>query len=236
MGRSAASLAALATWQLVWFLVTIDGQGLRKLNTTVAKEHVGEIAMVCGHVIGYSCTAANGGSMALATNDRRSQFDLRIPYDDRAKFGPNPEEQHLQRLVCATGRIDKSRFGHEIVIGDANALTVLPDRAGLPLFAAGVSRPCDPGVTLPKAKREGKPVYTDRAMREGVEGQVLLQAVVATDGNVREARVIRGLHRDLDAEAVNAMRRWRFEPGTLNGQPAPVLVTIELTFTLRNGR
>jgi protein TonB len=73
-------------------------------------------------------------------------------------------------------------------------------------------------------------------MREGVEGQVLLQAVVATDGSVGDARVIRGLHRDLDAEAVNAMRRWRFEPGTLNGQPAPVLVTIELTFTLRNGR
>lgn len=49
-------------------------------------------------------------------------------------------------------------------------------------------------------------------------------------------RVIRGLHRDLDAEAVNAMRRWRFEPGTLNGQPTPVLVTIELTFMLGSGR
>ena len=127
------------------------------MNTTVAREHVGEAAMICGHVIGYSCAAANGGSMALATNERRANFDLRIPYDDRPKFGPYPEEQHLQRLVCATGRIEKSRFGHEIVISDPNAITVLPDRAGLPRFAAGVSLPCDPGVTLPKAKREAKP-------------------------------------------------------------------------------
>lgn len=184
MNRTAAGLAALAAWQLVGFLVTVDGQGLRRMNTTVAREHVGEIAMVCGHVIGYSCTAANGGSMALATNDRRANFDLRIPYDDRPKFGTNPEEQQLQRMVCATGRIEKSRIGHEIIVSDPNALTVLPDRAGLSLFAAGVSRPCDAGVTLPKAKREGKPVYTDRARREGVEGQVLLQAVVTTDGNV----------------------------------------------------
>src|SRR5262245_34392137 len=128
MKRTASGLAALAMWQIVWFLVTVDGQGLCKLKTTIAIEHVGEIAMVCGQVVAYSCSAANGGSMGLATTDDRYHFDVRILYHDRDKFGPTPEEQHLQRLVCATGRIEKSRFGHEIVISDPNAVTVLPDR------------------------------------------------------------------------------------------------------------
>jgi len=48
MGRIRAGLAALAAWQMVWFLVTVvDGQGLLRINTTLAKEHVGEVATVC---------------------------------------------------------------------------------------------------------------------------------------------------------------------------------------------
>jgi TonB family protein len=37
----------------------------------------------------------------------------------------------------------------------------------------------------------------------------------------------------LDQEAVKAARQWRFAPGRRQGQAVPVLVTIELTFTLR---
>jgi TonB family protein len=37
----------------------------------------------------------------------------------------------------------------------------------------------------------------------------------------------------LDQEAIKAARQWRFAPGTRLGEPVPVLVTIELTFTLR---
>ena len=37
----------------------------------------------------------------------------------------------------------------------------------------------------------------------------------------------------LDQEAIKAAKQWRFVPGKRLGQPVPVLVTIELTFTLR---
>jgi outer membrane biosynthesis protein TonB len=37
----------------------------------------------------------------------------------------------------------------------------------------------------------------------------------------------------LDQEAIKAARQWRFRPGRLMGEAVPVLVTIELTFTLR---
>jgi TonB family protein len=52
---------------------------------------------------------------------------------------------------------------------------------------------------------------------------------------VGQVQVVRSLDPTfgLDQEAVKAVRRWRFRPGTRFGQPVPVLVEIELTFTLR---
>ena len=37
----------------------------------------------------------------------------------------------------------------------------------------------------------------------------------------------------LEAEAVNALRRWKFTPGTRNGAPLPVVVEVEMGFTLK---
>jgi TonB family protein len=203
------------------------------MNTTVAREHVGEVALVCGHAIGYGCSE-KGSSIELATNDRRWSFAFRIPRDARETFGPLPEERHLQQLICAAGRIERRESRHEIVLTGASALSVLPDRPALPPFAPDVARPCDGGVALPIAKREVKPQYTTRGMRERVEGQVLVQAVVTTDGTVGDMRVIRSLHRELDAAALEATRQWRFQSGTSNGQPVSVVVSIELTFKLRD--
>jgi len=44
--------------------------------------------------------------------------------------------------------------------------------------------------------------------------------------------VTRGLDPVLDAEAVAAAKQWRFLPGTKDGKPVPVSITLELTFTI----
>jgi periplasmic protein TonB len=91
------------------------------------------------------------------------------------------------------------------------------------------------GVTLPRVIREVKPQYTSDAMRAKVQGTVLLQCVVRRDGTVSDVQVVRSLDRmfGLDDEAIKAAKQWRFSPGTRLGEPVAVLVTIELTFTLR---
>jgi periplasmic protein TonB len=91
------------------------------------------------------------------------------------------------------------------------------------------------GVELPRVLREVRPNYTADAMRAKVQGTVWVEAVVLPDGSVGEANVVRSLDSvfGLDQEALKAARQWRFVPGTRFGQPVPVLVTIELTFTLR---
>jgi TonB family protein len=101
-------------------------------------------------------------------------------------------------------------------------------------FGGGAYRPGS-GVTIPEVLVEVKPQYTADAMRAKVQGTVLLECVVLPDGTVGDVRITKSLDPvfGLDDQAVRAARRWRFKPGTRNGQPVPVLVTIELTFTLR---
>lgn len=98
----------------------------------------------------------------------------------------------------------------------------------------GVYRPGN-GVEIPRVLREVRPQYTADAMRAKVQGTVWLDCVVLPDGSVGEVTVTRSLDSvfGLDQEAVKAAKQWRFVPGTRFGKPVPVLVTIELTFTLR---
>ena len=98
----------------------------------------------------------------------------------------------------------------------------------------GAYRPGN-GVNLPQPLREVKPQYTADAMRAKVQGTVLLECVVLPDGSVGSVEVVRSLDSTfgLDQEAIKAAKQWRFRPGTCLGEPVAVLVTIELTFTLR---
>lgn len=102
-------------------------------------------------------------------------------------------------------------------------------------FGGGAYHPGVNGVSMPEVISEKKPEYTSAAMRAKVQGTVEVQAVVNPDGTVGEARVVRSLDDrfGLDDKAIEAVRQWRFRPGVKAGRPVPVLVLIELTFTLR---
>lgn len=90
------------------------------------------------------------------------------------------------------------------------------------------------GVTSPVLVKETKPAYTEGAMRRRVEGVVEMSAVVLTSGTVREdVTVTRSLDAELDEQAIKALRQWEFKPGTKDGEPVPVRVSVEMSFTLR---
>jgi TonB family protein len=91
----------------------------------------------------------------------------------------------------------------------------------------------EPGLTNPLVISEARPEYTRAAMQAKIAGTVILQCVVERDGTIGEVRVTQSLHPDLDQQAIVAARKWRFRPGTKDGQPVPVRVVISLTFTLK---
>jgi protein TonB len=90
-------------------------------------------------------------------------------------------------------------------------------------------------VSWPRLVFEKKPNYTADAMRAKVQGVVEVEALILPDGTVAEAKVTRSLDPTfgLDREAIIAVRQWKFAPAIRRGQAVPVLVPIEVSFTLR---
>jgi len=100
------------------------------------------------------------------------------------------------------------------------------------LQAAGVYKPGD-GVSAPVLVKEVKPQYTPEAKDAKIQGVVTLECVVNTDGAIGDVEVTTSLDAGLDQEAIKAVKQWRFKPGTKDGKPVPVQITLEMTFTLR---
>ena len=91
------------------------------------------------------------------------------------------------------------------------------------------------GVSLPVLVTEVKPSYTQEAKDARIQGTVLLECVVESDGRVGEVKVSRSLDAvlGLDQEAIGAAKQWRFKPGEKDGKPVAVRVHIEMAFTLK---
>ncbi len=91
------------------------------------------------------------------------------------------------------------------------------------------------GVTLPEVIREVRPVYTPAAMQARIQGGVIMNAIVEADGSVKDVEVVKSLDSEhgLDDRAQTALKQWEFKPGLWMGAAVPVLVTVEMAFTLK---
>lgn len=75
------------------------------------------------------------------------------------------------------------------------------------------------------------PTYPSQPPGESVEGKVVLEAIIAADGRIKELRVLSG-HPTLVAATVAAVQEWRYQPTLLDGEPAEVIATITVIFRL----
>ena len=76
--------------------------------------------------------------------------------------------------------------------------------------------------------------YPPMAMENNVQGRVIVQFVVTKTGKVGEVKVVRGVDRDLDNEAVRVVKSLPdFIPGRMNGQAVNVWYTLPVTFKLQ---
>jgi protein TonB len=89
------------------------------------------------------------------------------------------------------------------------------------------------GIRAPNKVLNVAPVYPELARRAGVEGIVILEATIDTQGQVVSATVLRSVPL-LDQSAVDAVRQWKFSPALLNGVPVPVIMTVTVRFQLKS--
>lgn len=88
-------------------------------------------------------------------------------------------------------------------------------------------------VKAPVKVNAPQPQYTEIARKARIQGVVIVQAIINKQGEVTDVKVLKGLPMGLDEAAVDAIRKWRFEPATLNGKPVDVYYNLTVNFTLQ---
>jgi TonB family protein len=107
--------------------------------------------------------------------------------------------------------------------------SVTPDASLYPVYEVS------DGVVAPVPLRTSTADYTTAARLAKVQGVVRVRCIVRPSGDCTDVAVVRSPDPafGLDGEAVRAVQRWRFRPGSLDGQPVATRVHLEFTFALR---
>jgi protein TonB len=87
-------------------------------------------------------------------------------------------------------------------------------------------------VKAPDVTRRVEPKYTDTARKAHITGVVVVEAIIDKNGNVDHVKVLKGLSMGLNEAATDAVKQWKFRPGTLNGEPVDVIFNLTVNFTL----
>lgn len=85
-------------------------------------------------------------------------------------------------------------------------------------------------VSVPAILSKFEPEYSEEARKANIAGVVLLYFVIGPDGKPSSIRVMKGLGYGLDQKAVDALKKWKFDPGRKDGRPVSVAATVEMNF------
>ena len=103
------------------------------------------------------------------------------------------------------------------------------------IIVNGVSEPVyrpGRGISNPRATYMPIAEYSDKARRKKINGNVMLSAIVTSTGEVADPKVEKGLGYGLDEKALEAVRRWKFQPAMKDGKPVSVGIMIQTSFHL----
>jgi TonB family protein len=199
---------------------------------------VGQTATVCGVVRTYGHPEASKRNCTvrfdIGSPDWQPRFYVLIPEQMLAAFATWPETTYVGQDVCVTGPIVRGKQGvPHVVISSTQQIVPKAGTAPPVMSTDGIYRGCDKAITEPHPVRETRPDYPVDLLRQRVEGTVLLDAVVATDGTVSQVRTIFARQPEFGPAAEKAIRQWRFKPAAREGKPVAALVLIEMEFRLQ---
>ncbi len=87
----------------------------------------------------------------------------------------------------------------------------------------------------PKLIKKVDPVYPPEARQAGIEGTVILEATIDTQGKVIKVKVLKGENELLNKAGIEALRQWEYEPAIVDGKPLQFVITVTMRFAL-NGK
>ena len=200
---------------LVWLAAHFAQQECERACDDLVLRKTARPTEYARHLIDIARSMAEAPQAALAMT-RRSTLETRL------------------RSILDAG-ISRGPAGRRLLIGAVVAavavvlpLAALQQKADQPEKAEKIGD----GVTAPKLIYKVEPDYTEEARDAKISGSVVLKIEISKEGVVDKADVTVGLDPGLDANAVDAIRQWRFEPAQKDGSAVRVAATVQVNFKL----
>jgi len=159
-------------------------------------------------------------TLVISADVKLPQVDLSVLGDPYGKNGPPSN---------GTGKGGGIGDGDGTGIGPGKGPGVGPGEGG---DSGGGPRGLGGASTAPVVLFQVEPEFSEEARKAKLQGVVMLYGEVDINGRLRNIRVTRGLGLGLEEKAVEAVKQWRFRPGTRDGRPVVSAAAIEVNFHL----
>jgi TonB family protein len=179
-------------------------QGDVKLNVVIGTD---------GHVL--SVLPLEGNPLLEA-----AAMDAVRQYIYQPRTLPNGERAEVETTVTIPFRLEGSAVAYEV------------KQENLHYEEAHAAAAQSPGNSPPRLILKVEPEYPMEARAAQLQGTVTLSVTIGPDGIPQKLVVLQSADSTLDAQAVNAVRQWKFRPGYQAGQPVDYAATIQITFRL----
>lgn len=182
----------------------------------------------------------DANTIDMTTTDREGNFSFTgLP---TGKYELQVYKPGFQTYRQPDVSLDAGRDFTEVFTLEVGAITehvmVVPENAEKPVVAEktnGKPSRLAVGGTAEAAKltKKVQPIYPESAKSAGVQGTVVLHAVIGMGGKPLSLRVMNSqVDPDLARSAVEAVSQWRYTPTPLNGEPVEVDTTISVVYSL----
>jgi TonB family protein len=166
----------------------------------------------------YYAFKGSDGGLAFVQSDA---VDLVPPDPKKPAIAPAAGSKELRDLSI-----------NDVAVSSAPALPAETDAETAPPEAAEPPETSDEALEPAVLVSKLDPVYPESARRAGVEGTVVLDALIGKNGRVEEVQVLRGLPLGLSDSALEAVRRWQYRPARGRSGPVASHKTVRIVFTL----
>lgn len=218
-------------------------------------EAIRKLPSLAGEVRSRTTLYAGPGIFYPVVGELQPQTDVRVHTRDHDFFAIEHEGQIVYADVAS---IDLSAAGAQLEVAESGPvesggelmtpLELEPAATGSVPTAIAEEQPIqtvpavpDPigvypavpaGGTQPRVIDKVNPRYPAAAKRANVGGAVVIRAIVRKDGSVDEVEVLKDLPHGLGEAAADAVRQWKFRPGTYRGEPIDVYYTVTVNYRM----
>ena len=144
-----------------------------------------------------------------------------------------PPAMASDREVLAYVRLMPGAIGYVSLGADISGVKVVSVGGKTEHAAAEVPAPMPVGgrIGIPQRLVHAQPAYPSIAKVGHVQGTVEVSVVIDANGNIEKAKVVKSIPQ-LDAAAVEAVKKWKYAPTVVNGVAVPVTMVVQVTFAL----